>query len=146
MKNTLENKEKFFALYWGQDILKIPLIVGSPQRFLTSVVISHSEWIDRVNVGHLELKPLSQITDEDAIEVADILKVKSDEQIKIILGEKHNRIDAVKRIINSENGTGVSTKRFIEAIDFLRSKGYALPWMGISVEEQIEFGWVKLKE
>lgn len=28
--------------------------------------------------------------------------------------------------------------------DFLRSRGYALPFKGISVEEQIKAGWVKL--
>jgi len=31
-------------------------------------------------------------------------------------------------------------------IDFLRSKGYALPFMGLSVEQQIEYGWSKLKQ
>jgi hypothetical protein len=29
--------------------------------------------------------------------------------------------------------------------DYLRSKGYALPFMGLSVEQQISYGWVKLK-
>ena len=27
-----------------------------------------------------------------------------------------------------------------EAYDYLRSKGYALPWMGLSVEKLIEYG------
>lgn len=31
-------------------------------------------------------------------------------------------------------------------IDYLRSKGYALPFMGIPVEEQIELGWIKIIE
>lgn len=30
--------------------------------------------------------------------------------------------------------------------DYLRSKGYALPYMGISVEDQIKYGWIKLTE
>lgn len=34
----------------------------------------------------------------------------------------------------------------IETIDYIRSKGYALPWMGLSVEQQIEYGWIKLKD
>lgn len=33
-----------------------------------------------------------------------------------------------------------------EEITYLRSKGYALPWMGLSVEQQIEYGWIKLIE
>jgi hypothetical protein len=32
-----------------------------------------------------------------------------------------------------------------QAIDYLRSKGYSVPWMGISVEEQVQRGWIKLK-
>lgn len=36
------------------------------------------------------------------------------------------------------------THWIVEQNDYLRSKGYALPWMGISVEEQISKGWVKL--
>ncbi|TDO21917.1 hypothetical protein [Pedobacter duraquae] len=35
---------------------------------------------------------------------------------------------------------------YIAIVDYLRSKGYALPWMGLSVEKQIEYGWIKLKE
>lgn len=30
-------------------------------------------------------------------------------------------------------------------IDELRGLGYAMPWMGLSVEKLIEYGWVKLK-
>jgi hypothetical protein len=33
-----------------------------------------------------------------------------------------------------------------ELHDYLRSKGYALPWMGLSVDELVEYGWVKLKD
>jgi hypothetical protein len=31
-------------------------------------------------------------------------------------------------------------------VDYLRSKGYALPWMGLSVDEMVEAGWIKLIE
>ena len=30
-------------------------------------------------------------------------------------------------------------------IDYLRSKGYALPYMDLSVEDLISYGWIKLK-
>lgn len=30
--------------------------------------------------------------------------------------------------------------------DYLRSKGYVLPYMDLSVEDLIEYNWVKLKE
>ena len=32
----------------------------------------------------------------------------------------------------------------LNVYDFLRSKGYALPWMGLSVEKLVEYGWVVL--
>lgn len=31
-------------------------------------------------------------------------------------------------------------------LDYLRQNGFAAEWMGISVEKQIEYGWIKLKE
>ncbi|GEM_PF-557576 len=39
-----------------------------------------------------------------------------------------------------------ATDNIIHVINFLRSKGYALPWMGVSVEKQVEYGWVKIIE
>jgi len=33
-----------------------------------------------------------------------------------------------------------------EAVDFLRSKGYALPFMGLSVDELVNYGWIKFKQ
>lgn len=33
---------------------------------------------------------------------------------------------------------------YIAIVDFLRSKGYAIPWMGLSVAKLVEYGWLKL--
>lgn len=54
-ENTLENKVKFFAQYWGQKC-------GKNKYGNLSVNKSNI-----LNITHLELKPLSHITDEDAI-------------------------------------------------------------------------------
>lgn len=35
---------------------------------------------------------------------------------------------------------------YIRVIDYLRSKGYALPFRDISIEQQIEYGWIKIIE
>jgi len=45
--------------------------------------------------------------------------------------------------VGSNINDGVS---YIRIVDHLRSKGYALPWMGLSIEDLIEYGWVKIKE
>ena len=35
---------------------------------------------------------------------------------------------------------------YIQSLDYLRSKGYAVPYMDLSVEDLVEYGWIKLKE
>jgi hypothetical protein len=41
----------------------------------------------------------------------------------------------------------VGTKKIgSKECDYLRSKGYALHWMDLSVKDLVEYGWIKLKE
>ena len=58
-ENTLENKAKFFAQYWGQHLI----IMGSFLRIIDHVTLDSVE-----NDDYLELKPLSQISDEDVVQ------------------------------------------------------------------------------
>lgn len=74
------------------------------------------------------LTPLSAITDKDAIEVAKIYWGKTD----------FTSIDHTKRVLDS-------LIQKTDVVDYLRSKGYALPWKKYSVEQLIEMGWLKLK-
>lgn len=114
MENTIENKAKFFAQYWGQAILRMPeetvLFISNQNN------LSYEEVLEQ---GWLILKPLSSISDEDAI----ALSHESHKDAAIYYAKwKPNAYDS----------------------DYLRSKGYALPWMGLSVEKQIEYGWVNM--
>lgn len=108
-ENTLENKRKFFAQYWGQKIL-LHVIDDDDIHLLLNNEMDYDvkNWL-------LYLKPVSQISDEDAINLgygyASHLKSNLDRNI-----------------------------------DQLRNLGYALPWMDLSVEDLVEYGWVKLKE
>ncbi|MCZ4244965.1 hypothetical protein [Pedobacter punctiformis] len=129
MENTLENKIKFFVLHYGQDVA----IQGEGGGSGFSYPITY-HILDQVYDSYLRLKPLSSITDEDGIEVRKHLHLKPNtkanwtlKDLVDLLKEKHG--------INS-----------LHVYDYLRSKGYALPYMGISVEKQIEYGWIKLKE
>ncbi len=127
-ENTLENKRKFFALYWGQRVEK--------WNGRTSPSLVDSSTFGDYNMRHnwLELKPLSQISDEDAIELCDIW-----------YNRRHNSLGSkIARSLDKSHLTW-NTKISLKAHDYLRSKGYALPWVGLSVEEQIEYGWVKFK-
>jgi hypothetical protein len=119
--NIPENKAKFFAQYWGQKVLRI-----TPYEL---VQVGISGWNLKHEDFYLELTPISAITDEDAIEV-----VNCGHEIEFL--EKGWRQKESVVIFDYKP----------KAVDYLRSRGYALPWMGISVEDQVKFGWVKLKE
>lgn len=102
IENIYENKARFFALYWGVKCLR--------NEFLNDNIPPHKVDVSTCRglpQQYLELTPLSQITDEDAVEVIGV-------------SECHRA-------------------------DYLRSKGYALPWMGLSVEDLVSYGWVKIK-
>ena len=119
-----ENKAKFFAQYWGQEVIR-----GNDKQIwpvCSSINLSHENW-------WLELKPLSDISEEYAIEVAIMLGCndKNSREFMISYGKDH-----VRRVENRKS----------DIVDFLRSRGYLVPWLGLSCEEIIEAGWVKLRK
>ena len=125
LENTLENKAKFFAQYWGQYVL---YFTSDFLRKIDNLTLDSVE-----NDDYLELKPLSQISDEDASKVCDL----------IFITNNNLNIQQIKQIvILIESNNWNNYKIF----DYLRSKGYALPWMDLSVEDLVEYGWIKLKE
>ena len=124
MENTLENKEKFVAQYWGQ---KVGMVFDTDWDKHLSYGIGTNCLVYQVD--YLELKPLSSISDEDAIEVSKLCVNGDDKRIENI--KVYARIYALQSALIN---------------DFLRSRGYALPWMGLSVEKLIKYGWIKLKE
>lgn len=156
-----ENKQRFFAQYWGQEVghmsdghfefpeqIKVEIGAGTIYR-----------------IGHIELKPLSSITDEDLKEVVRLAINKPVLSINetancttavcndtINIHEKHlvkvwHRTGNVSALFRRGNNYDIQKIHDQPGvIDFLRSRGYALPWMGISVEEMVKAGWVKLKE
>ena len=122
MENTLENKAKFFALYWGQKIIASEKF-NSDSRYL----IDGCKIID---YEYLELKPLSSISGEEAKQVARL-----EGFIERLFASGIMVIDTY---------AGIEDRMPASIVDYLRSRGYALPYMGITVEQQIEYGWVKL--
>ncbi|MGN0003343.1 MAG: hypothetical protein ACI35V_07905 [Sphingobacterium composti] len=132
MENTLENKAKFFALYFGIHCLRHEELPNIPALPITNIDLCRPG----LEAEYLELKPLPSISDEDAIEVAKVMKVDIYDQLK------EQIITYIHGCIAHFNCKGDMSFRIS---DFLRSKGYALPWMGLSVEELVNIGWVKLK-
>ncbi|MDV3750634.1 hypothetical protein CMU19_04405 [Elizabethkingia anophelis] len=121
MENNLENKARFFAQYWGQFVLKMPN---------NNDLLKCFDWVN-YDSCYLELKSLEDITDDDMIGLGNVL------------GIRRSVRDNVKDYIDYHKyGDSIEQPE----LDYLRSKGYALPWMGLSVEKLIKYGWVKLKK
>jgi len=160
MENTIENKAKFFALYWGQPIFKYYGKHTTGEKFALDF-----KNFGALHNGFLELKPLSQITDEDAIELSKIIApdlfMSAGNDNKHFIDRRfepawitvrHRRkiqsvdidFDGYTCICNEEEEY-LRNPYAHSGIDFLRSKGYALPWNGITVEKMIEYNWIKLK-
>ena len=116
--NETAVKCRFFAQYWGTKTL----YVGG----VGLVEIGKGGW----NLKHpdffLQLKPLSKITDEDAI--------------SMYRGLERN-YESANQFLEDYKSIG-----FLEQseVDFLRSKGYAAPYLGYSVDELVKIGWVQL--
>lgn len=129
--NDKELKQKVFALYWGQKVLKV-----TPNQ---TEIVGKGGW----NLSHpdfyIEVTTLSQISDEDAIEVAKI-----NGELKFPTYNINITIQAIKEALIEAIQVG-SLHMPIEMIDYLRSKGYALPAFGYSVEQLIEKLIFKLK-
>lgn len=131
---TIENKQKFFALHFGQEVHALKM----SKKDVVSTVDEISFRKD-ISEDYLYLNPLSSITDEDAKRLA-------------VIEADFRTSDVFKRgrqLANSVEDCQYSVGNFKTVMlitDYLRSKGYALPWMGLSVDEMVQAGWIKLKE
>ena len=116
--NKTDVKCRFFAQYWGTKTM----YVGG----VGLVEVGKGGW----NLKHpdffLQLKPLSKITNEDAI--------------SMYRGLERN-YESSNQFLEDYKSIG-----FLEQseVDFLRSKGYAVPYMEYSVDELVKIGWVQL--
>lgn len=134
LQNTKENKARFFNQYHSQII---QCYNDGDQKF-GPFPIGNENVITKLD--YLELTSLSNISDEDAIEVAKICGWP----------ESHERFEErvyqfkIDFAYDSQNGFKRSHKAYV--FDYLRSKGYALPWMNLSVEELLEYGWIRIKK
>lgn len=147
MENTLGNKAKFFALYWGQIVAIVSK--GSYTHPKGTIHLVDKNTVSSVESENytkhrysLELKPLSSISDEDAeycIGKVECNMRKNDQNH----GDYGMSPSAI--FVNSIIGDNSYHIGRREA-EYLRSKGYALKWMDKPVKEQVSDGWIKLKE
>jgi len=139
-------KSSFFAQYWGQEVCQTK---GGRYKV-------DEDCFPLWDRSYLELKPLSKITDEDAIEIIKIIDSKSNRFINVnySFAEKKD-LPYIKSVISDKgrfdinnNFVFIIDKQVIDfslnIFDYLRSKGYAVPFMEYSVEDLASFGWVQL--
>lgn len=82
----------------------------------------------------LELKPISHLSNEDAQEIMNIENFEGEFNSNLVDNS------FLEFLIDITQGR---CNKF-HIIDFLRKKGYAIPYMGYSVEDMVSFGWIKL--
>lgn len=157
LENTKENKAKFFALHWGQNV-----------QWDITLPIQGNQIFDLVNLRVREddvlvLKPISQISDEDAVEVAKIIEpyfqfpkamtghkttvVKTSLmaavctggfRVCIIYGYKDSPVDIISQ--DGQRTTRLYAHTYYKAIQKLIELGY---YVGDGTE--VKYGWVRLR-
>ena len=127
-QNTLENKAKFFAQYFGQHVLYFS---SDFLRKIDNLTLDSIE-----NDDYLELKHISQISDEDLEKCLNILGQQLDLE--------SFRESFIEGLSNRDFYAQFYPVRAIEIGDYLRSKGYALPYIDLSIEDLISYNWIKL--
>lgn len=167
MEKTIENKLKLFGTNIGGQVEFEGQAYTLGGVILHDITINHNGDYITINKGNvilsgdfsgignvgtsfvsieackLLLTRLSAVTDEDAIELSKFFGYE-DDVYKVELKEVRGFNINLK--IYYPNGWSDSWFTITpEVSDYLRSKGYAVPFMGLSVEQQIEYGWVKLK-
>lgn len=148
---TAEAKARFFALYWGEVVIQ-----DVDNAVVVQLYPVHPSNMYRFEESNLLLKPLSSITDEDAIEVGILTGCWSrkeaiecgDEIKEQLIGFGKNFCKSIGKDYGIGLGAPFASgiQDISDAFDFLRSKSYALPFMGWSVEQMVEAGWIKLKQ
>lgn len=169
-ENTPENKAAFFANYpsvkivFGLNRDELEGIIWTKQQIFlakrTEGTRSTEYFIDYPEC-YIELRPLSQITDEDAIK---FIKMVSPYTGRIEIKERivggivfdcpyvgEQLLFRFKNLAIHKKNTEEEFNQYytyspilhLRGIDFLRSKGYLLPWRDLSVEEIISYGWAK---
>ena len=125
-------KCRFFAQYWG-----VKCFQWKPENSIGLQIDKVNSQIEKYyNCGFLLLKPLSKATREELLDTYHKMWEFNEDLIE----------SDIKLAIDWFNNYG--TQNYVkfnqQQTDFLRSKGYAIPFMEYSVNDLVSFGWVRL--
>lgn len=135
VENTPENKAKLFSLYFDQMVYTIDYN-NKPVIYRNFGNRADEQVKGLYKEAYLSLTPISQISDEDAIEVARILNLGhlSGAVRKLV-------ISLLESLDRNSQATTMFISQWIKVVDYLRSRGY---YVGDGTE--IDYEWVKLKK
>lgn len=143
MTQEQQDKQAFFGLYvWREVFLapgedKYPMLLKGTSDYGFQAEDTGIKLSSFYSHGHLLLKPLSAITDEDAIEVCEIFGA--------YYPSVENGRAIVMNIDESDELESIVAIRYIEIIDYLRSRGYLLPFRQYTTQQLLDMGWAKIK-
>lgn len=136
MESTQKNFEIFKAQYWGQN-------VGRGKLAFTKLTVNKSCIL---NIDYLELTNLKDISDEDVLECVRILYNNPNGNYPDLdLEESKEDINDFLESQADDLIGNIYVFSILNLFYFLRSKGYLIPFNGLSCEEIISRGWAKYK-
>ena len=123
-------KSRFFAQYWGQEVCQTK---GGRYKI-------DEDCFPLWGKSYLELKSLSNITNEDAekLQYTLVNVVGLDGLIR------QNSIELVKEVVSNYEQIDCLFMLPSSFSDLARELGYAIDWNNHKVSKQIELGWVQL--
>lgn len=142
MENDKQEKAAFFAQYWGQNVHRYPDHIN-----VHTFDVNGNCGID----DYLELLPLSAITDDHAIEVAQRLCpymiVKdayfTDGKIPKLWFKAKGRWGGAKFVSRSEFVGSIWNNA--RCADYLRKNGFLIQYDNYTPQQLLDMGWAKLK-
>jgi hypothetical protein len=137
MTNTIENKRRFMYLYEGQNTLRY-------QDNATDYIMNWE--LDKFNnepnnkckidTAYLELKSLSDISDDDLLWLGRNANDYPNSNYKDDLNYCK---DLVRRYLSRPPMMNY------ECVDYLRSRGYLLPFEDLTIEQILAYKWAVIK-
>ncbi len=156
MENTIENKSKFFAQYLGQMVVYPDIDGKLKEHKLVSVGFEYLQLnykrkykgcvgVDisfKPNGSHnsdatnakLKLRPLVKMSENECANISRLIGNNSNLSKNI----KEDGIDILWYFSNDHTS-------IFSIQDYVRSIGVIVPFMGLSVDELVSFGWVVLE-
>ena len=151
MENTLKNKAKFFGNYLYS--CEVSWLRTEDEKLQTTeLTATDFNWLLNRSKSMLVLKNIQSILDVQLIELAKMqgqLKYEDNTEIVVFKNTFNNPVVSTGDSIWAENKWTIDLKHGLgklkwSQIDYLRQNGYCMPYLNMSVEKLIEYGWVFL--